>query len=171
MVLITFYPISTWSISSACLFIERLVMSTTVSKSMAWPGRGIASVSHTASFLTSTRVLQRPHLQIIATVSFLAEKKIPLTIALGHLVFRLLKKQNKQNPTRHWSASKVLFTSKLQDVIYVNWLWLQFFKNCEFSKLRALIFQAKFYLEFWVYIFLLHLIKHCDVKYIIFLIQ
>lgn len=71
-------------------------MNTTVSKSMAWPGRGIASVSRTAYFLTSTRALRRPHLQIIATVSFLAEKKIPLTFALGHLVFRLLKKKKQQ---------------------------------------------------------------------------
>lgn len=29
-------------------------------------------------------------------------------------------KQNKQNPTTRWSASKEVFTSKLQDVSYVN---------------------------------------------------
>lgn len=77
-------------------------------------------MSRTAYFLTSTRALQRPPLQIIATLSFLAEKKIPLTFALGHLVFRLLKKNNQQNPTKHWSALKVLLTSKGQDVSYVN---------------------------------------------------
>lgn len=76
-------------------------------------------MSRTAYFLTSTRALQRPPLQIIATLSFLAEKKIPLTFALGHLVFRLLKKK-KNNPTKHWSAWKVLLTSKGQDVSYVN---------------------------------------------------
>lgn len=73
-------------------------MNTTVSRSMAWRGRGIASVSRTAYFLTSTRALQRPPLQIIATLSFLAEKKIPLTFALGHLVFRLLKKKKPTKP-------------------------------------------------------------------------
>lgn len=77
-------------------------------------------MSRTAYFLTSTRALQRPPLQIIATLSFLAEKKIPLTFALGHLVFRLLKKKNQQNLTKHWSALKVLLTSKGQDVSYVN---------------------------------------------------
>lgn len=56
-------------------------------------------MSRTAYSLTSTRALQRPHLQILATVSFLAEKKIPLTFALGHLVCRLLKKQTKNNKT------------------------------------------------------------------------
>lgn len=40
------------------------------------------------------------------------------------------------------------------------------------KSLGALIFQVKFYLEFWVYIFFfIALIKHCDVKYVIFLIQ
>lgn len=55
-------------------------------------------MSRTAYFLTSTRALQRPPLQIIATLSFLAEKKIPLTFALGHLVFRLLKKKKPTKP-------------------------------------------------------------------------
>lgn len=57
-------------------------MNIIVSKSMAWHGKGIASVYHTAYFLTSTRALQMPDLQITSKVSFFANKNIPLTVAL-----------------------------------------------------------------------------------------
>lgn len=85
-VLITFYHISTWYISSACLFIEKLVMNIIVSKNTAWHGRSIVSVYHTAYFLTSTRALQMPDLQITSEVSLFANKNIPLTFALGLFV-------------------------------------------------------------------------------------
>lgn len=75
-------------------------MNTTASRSMAWPGRGIASASRTAYSPTSTRALQGPDGQIIATDRFLAERKIPLTFALGHLLFRLLKKTKQTKPNQ-----------------------------------------------------------------------
>lgn len=85
-VLITFYHISTLSISSACLFIEKLVTNIIVSRNTAWHGKGIVSVYHTAYFLTSTRALQMPDLQIPSKVSFFANKNIPLTFAPGLFV-------------------------------------------------------------------------------------
>lgn len=61
-------------------------MNITVSKNMAWHGKGIVSVYHTAYFLTSTRALQMPDLQITSKGSFFANKNIPLTFALGLFV-------------------------------------------------------------------------------------
>lgn len=44
-------------------------------------------MSRTAYFLTSTRALQMPDLQIPSEVSFFANKNIPLTFALGPVVY------------------------------------------------------------------------------------
>lgn len=61
-------------------------MNIIVSKNTAWHGRSIVSVYHTAYFLTSTRALQMPDLQITSEVSLFANKDIPLTFALGLFV-------------------------------------------------------------------------------------
>lgn len=69
-------------------------MNITVSRNTAWHGKGIVSVYRTAYFLTSTRALQLPDLQIPSKVSFFANKNIPLTFALGPVVIEAFK--NKQ---------------------------------------------------------------------------